>query len=185
MRPLSALLLAAIVLGSVAIFFRLQGETNAPAAAPNLQSAAGQFDIEITLTFDAGPDDFALSASDAPSITVEFRGNELLRRTDTVAAGSALLIEDVAGITVGENSIYVRCSPKDLDQVVSRAIRVRVFCDGVEVAEQTLWSTPGSPVEGLVRLLIEALPDGRQNADGPADRDVSATFGPSMDEGVA
>jgi hypothetical protein len=118
-------------------------------------TAAGIFTVEVTLTFAAGPDPFALDLDDAPALVVSFRGRDLLRRTEEIPAGQPIRIESVEGLVAGANEFYVAATPTAQDAAVARAIRVRILRDGATVAEQSLWSAPGESVNGIVVVDVD------------------------------
>ena len=128
-----------------------------------------RFSVEVTLTFDAGPDAFALNLSDAPSVLVQLRGTDLLRRQDAVAAGDQLLIEDVSGIVTGNNEFFVQVTPRDLTSPVARAVRVRVLRDEMALADETLWSEPGEVVRGAVVVAVPEWAGAESAGDGQDD----------------
>jgi hypothetical protein len=155
MRPLLALVLSTVILGSVWLYLRSASHRSAPNRAHPIQQAEGKFDVEITLSFDAGPDAFALSGADGPSLIVEHLGKTILRRSDAIAAGTAVVVENVAHVQQGKNSFFVRCTPRSAEGDIARAVRVRILRDGAPVADATLWSAPGAPCDGVVDVDIQ------------------------------
>ena len=150
MRPLAAILLAVLILGSVKAYQLFESSLPAPVSVAQAQvSAAGQFSVDLTLTFDAGPDDFALAPLSA---LVELQGRELYRSRERIPEGRAIVVEDVAGVVEGVNSFFIKIAPAEADSTRQRAVRVRVLRDGVSIAEETLWSEPGAAVEGIVQV---------------------------------
>ena len=164
MRPILAILVAAIVGVGLSLFLRSQKPTD---AAPLLGSsvAEGDFGLAITLTFDAGPDPFALDADSAPSLTVEHHGKLLLRETESLPAGKPIRIDNVEGIVDGQNTFYVRCTAQNEEAFVARAIRVEVLRDDQTIAEETLWSDPGKPVRGPVNVEVKRAVDTKRVHD--------------------
>ncbi len=157
MRPLLALLIAALIVGVVQGYMWFQ----ASLPRPELQrvepaAAAGTFSLEITLTFDAQPDAF-----EPTSLVVLHAGRELLRRDDRVPAGEGVKIE-IAELPVALNEFFVTASAGDEATPAARAVRVRVLRDGAPIAEQTLWSEPGEPVSG--KVLVDVPADRREHA---------------------
>lgn len=152
MRPFLVIFLAIAVLGGTKWFI----DSDPPVQdGPGLQliQAPGDFAVEITISFDAGPDEFSLDTTDAPSLLLQLNGNELLRRTDTISAeASPLRIPSVDGIVVGRNEFYVEVSPADTSSIQPRAVRVRILRDGTPVAKETLWPETGDVVQGTVAL---------------------------------
>ncbi len=155
MRPILALMISTVILGSVWTYLKSQSPRATSKAEPVLQPVEGQFDVEITLTFAAGPDAYALRETDAPSLIVEHLGHAILNRTDQIAAGASVLVEGVPHIERGKNSFFVRCTPREPDAEMARALRMRVLRDGIPVADSTLWSAPGAPCEGIVEVDIQ------------------------------
>ena len=161
MRPLLALLLCATIFGAVGGYLRFLHGVQAGAAAQAKiaipeERASGKFSLEIALTFDAGGDDaFALEAAQSTSVLVQMRGRDLLRLEETVAAGTPVAVEDVQGIVAGANEFYVDVRPSAEALAAAHAVRVRVLRDGNPLAEQILWSEPGLPVRGTVRIEIK------------------------------
>ena len=164
MRPLLALLVVTIILGGLQLYMMVRPHAAPLAEIPGLK-AAGQISLEITLTFAAGADPFAVDADDSPSLLVVFEGNELLRITESIEPGETIRIDDVPNVTVGINEFYVRASPQHLDES-ARAIRVRVLRDNHPLTEDSIWSQPGTLVEGTVVVSIESLPETPAEATG-------------------
>lgn len=148
MRPLIALVVVGCILGGLQAYMVFRPQPEGPVTIPGLQ-APGEFALEVTMTFAAGADPFALEASDPTSLVVAFGGEKLLRVTDEIEAGQTIRIDNIQNISPGPNEFYVRASPRDQDEA-ARAIRVRVFRDDHPLAEESLWSEPGTLVEGTV-----------------------------------
>lgn len=184
MRPLYAIGAATVILGVVAAYMKFQASVSRPPPRVIERTAEGDFDLELTLTFDAAPDPFSL---DGEAIHVAFRGRTLLSQKKPVAAGEPLLVEHVEGIVLpsagreGRNEFFLRVSPAQASEAgdafalnsppaetaepakaVARAVRVRLLRDGVAVADETLWSAPGEPVEGVIAVTL--APDSVNNA---------------------
>lgn len=153
MRPFAAILLAVLIFGSVKAYTLFENSLPSPvdpSRAPD--RAAGRFSIDVTLTFDAAPDDFALEPH---SVLIELQGRELFRSRERMPAGSPIVLEDVEGIVEGVNSFFVKVAPADSDFTSQRAVRVRVLRDGMPISAETLWSDPGAAVEGIVNVQVE------------------------------
>lgn len=156
MRPLLAFLTIVVILGGLQLYMRNRPSRPEAALLIAETAAQGQYSLDITLTFDAGPDPFALDPDAAPSLLVLLRGAEVLRREDAVATGAVITVSDVQGLVQGANEFFVVAAPQDRSQPVARAVRVRVLRNGQPLAEQTIWSEPGEIVEGTV---VVEIPD--------------------------
>ena len=155
MRPLLALLVAGSILGGLQLYMQFRPQPKRVVHDVE-QSAAGRFTVEITLTFDAGPDAFALDPSSAPAVLLQLRGTDVVRRTDSIAAGEQVRADHVQGIVTGKNEFFVQATPQDGVAAVARAVRVRILRDGNPVADETLWAEPGEVVQGAVMVDVPA-----------------------------
>lgn len=165
MRPLLALVIACCVIGGLAFYFETIQTDPIPIDFDEpVETVAGVFFIELTLTFDAGPDAFAFEVDSAPSILVLFKGEEILKQTEPVAAGTPIVVKPIEGIEPGLNEFFVEVSAQDQISIVTRAVRLRAFRDDNLIAEQSLWSEPGEPIQGTMTLDVEGDPN-RESAD--------------------
>jgi len=156
MRPLIAIIIAVGILGGVKLF--IDSEPVRQAYDHTQFQAAGaaeHYDVELTLTFDAGPDEFSLSSDgDAPSILLQLNGKELLKRTDAVAAeDSPIVMHNGEGVSVGAYEVYVPASPSEGD-FKPRSLRLRILQAGNVVAEETLWPELGAIVQGTLAMEV-------------------------------
>ena len=164
MRPLLALVVACCVIGGLALYFEtIQNDPIPIDFDEPEETATGVFSLELTLTFDAGPDPFAFEVANAPSILVLFKGEEILRRTENVAAGTPVVVESIEGIVPGKNEFFVEVTAQDQASIVVRAVRLRAFRDGNLIAEQSLWSEPGEPVQGTMALSVDDETDEKEH----------------------
>ncbi len=166
MRPILALLVATTILGGLRLYMELRPTRTATFAQEPETLAAGRFALEITLSFAAGPDPFALDLDQAPSLLVLFRGAELLRVSEPVDAGIPVRREDLPQIAAGANEFFVRATPQDPDPRTARAVRLRLLRDEQPIAEQSLWSLSGEVVEGAVVLRVPNKPV--ESAEAPS-----------------
>jgi len=178
-RPLFACVAVCVTLGSVALYaYFIRTLPPLPRAENLLEVAKGKFDIEITLTFDAEADKAFLL--EPTSVEVSLEGEPILQETQNFRAGHPVVAENVPGVKVGDNDFHVAVYSGDAarnltnaadsesdafslgfdqpsdeeDYAVARAVRVRILRDGLPIAEQTLWSDPGKPVEGQVLVTV-------------------------------
>jgi len=154
MRPLIALAIVVLVFGSVEAYMLFQDSLPvADVAESVVEHAGGKFSVELTLTFDAAPDGFAL---EPVSALVQFDGKDLFRSAERIAAGTSIVIDNVKDILAGKNDFYVKIVAADERFDLQHAVRLRVLRNGAPIAEHTLWSDPGEPVEGVVRVDVPA-----------------------------
>jgi hypothetical protein len=154
-RILLAIAVWVVVVGGTSLYLRLH-EARASANRPVVvERLVAGYRLELTPTFAAAPDPFALqldASATAPALVVKLNGEELLRRTDTVAAGEVIVLEELPQLRAGENEIFIEAAPPGEAALQSHALRVRVAHGAEMVADQTLWSTPGAALSGGVRF---------------------------------
>lgn len=153
-RPLLALAIVLGILGTVWAYEKFQASVKQPISAPAERLAADAYDLDITLTFPAAADAFALN--DPHSLLLTFRGKTLLKVTAPVEPGRPLEVKKIPHVVEGRNEFYLEVTPAESDEPRDHAVRLRILRDDVVVAEQTLWSPPGEPVQGLVTLTVPA-----------------------------
>ncbi len=166
MRPLIAIMVAAVVLGTVQAFLSATA-TPGRATASQATSATGLFTVDVTLTFDAGPDPFALRSDEAASLLVEFRGRTLLRETGPLSNGDIITLGPVPDVEVGQNEFYLMAVPQPEKDVV-HAVRVRILRDEELIAEQWLAAEPGQPVSGTLMVDVPVARSASLAGDLPA-----------------
>ena len=169
MRVLLAGCIWVVLVGGLALY--MHGErAPEPTSVVATQSARGAFALELTASFSAEPDPFALVLDDGPppaAARVRCNGTDVLRVTGRLAPGQPLRVQPVPGLVVGANEFYVEAYPS-LDRAgQAHAVRVRLLRDDQTIAEHTLWSDPGLPVCATFRIDIPRAPVHRQeHADG-------------------
>ncbi len=164
MRPLLAALILGVLLGGLKLYMAVRPSREISAPPKLLPSAAGRFAIDVTLSFAAGPDPYALESDNAPSLLVLFRGQEILRENTILEPGAIVRRDDLDSVAVGANEFFLRATPQDSNSLAARAVRLRVYRDGHPIAQQTLWSEPGGAVEGAV---VVDVPPGTGTASKP------------------
>ena len=168
MRPVLAILIWVVLVGGLTTYMHVRQRSN-PAGTFEVHEASGAFAVEVTHTFDAEPDPFALqidTQTGAPALLLRVNGAEVLRRTERVERGIPVRVEPVSALIQGHNEIYIEANPP-LDQAErSMAVRIRILRDGQPVADQSFWSESGSkiaaafPVEIVPAKAPEAQPHG-------------------------
>lgn len=180
MRPVLALLLSLTIFGAVGGYLQFLREVRIALAKQEQQAdrevaAKDQFSLEVTLTFDAGGGSaFSVEPAQAPALRVLLRGREVLRIDEPLAAGTPVRVEKIEGVVEGANEFFVEAHPASQEAPIAHALRVQVLRNGHPVAEETLWSAPGLPVRGTVRIEVEpaaALEHGHVDTSSNLDSD--------------
>jgi hypothetical protein len=165
-------LLVVVILGSVWLYLAFVASVPVGEYEPRERAAEGVFAVELTLTFDAELDAFALEP-DASPVELNFQGRNLVAGKGPFRRGEPIRISPVAGIVEahgeqsGRNSFVFRAIPKPSEAdpfsvestapaQLAHAARIRIFRDDQLVGEQTLWSEPGQPVSGTVEITVVA-----------------------------
>lgn len=149
MRVLLALAVWIVTLGGVGLFVRSYQPAGPAVALAARRPAAGVYALELTTSFSAQRDPFTLAPEDSdtqpPAVLVKLAGQELLRRTEDLPAGQAVVVP-APGLVVGENEFYLEARPPIDQSHQAHALRVRILRDGQPVAEKTFWSQPPLPL---------------------------------------
>ena len=145
-----------LCLGSVTLYMNLRPDAGAGGAvltAAEPHAALARFDLETTLTFRAEADPFALTTDDAPSVgTVSLNGVQVLDLADVMEPGRPHQVRMTKALEGPNELLVLATPPSDFGQ--THAVRVRVFSDGVPLAEETFWSEGGSVVRGTLTFEI-------------------------------
>lgn len=164
MRPIIALVIAVAIIVGVQGYISATANMGGTPTTVSYTEAEGDFVVELLLTFDAGPDAFALEADNAPSVVLSLAGKELLRRSEVVNAGETIVLE-AAGIVEGTNEFLLVSSPVEDDPNAVRAARIRVLRNDDLVVEKWIASEPGLAAEGTVMLDIPPAGESKDDHD--------------------
>lgn len=160
-RIVTALLLWTVLVGGLALYMQRRTPVEAVEGFQP-QAAKGLFGIEVTTSFNALPDPFALDTGDGgegAALRLRVNGVEALTLREPVAAGTLIRVEKAPGMITGVNEFFVEASPPLEESDRAHAVRVRVFQNGESLAEETLWSEPGSRVAGTFTLELPESAD--------------------------
>jgi hypothetical protein len=144
-RPILAILVWVLILGGVAGYIQTRQERPAVGAFQPA-AAAGRFTLEFVSTTELEPDPFGIRASpdNAPtSFVLKINGQQVLAKNDRLEAGIPLRLENVSGLSEGQNELYLEANLPLESANRAHAYRVTIKRDGETIAEQTLWSEPG------------------------------------------
>ena len=168
MRFLTVIVIWMVFVGGLSFYMNQREEAGAVREFQTIE-AQGVYRLEITTSFDAEPDPFALDIDDTanPSaLLVQLGGEEILRREEGVKAGSSIVVSPIEGLTVGRNEFYIEASPPlDLAER-SHAVRVRVFRDETALLDRTFWTEPGVRLATAFEIDIQSESAGEEKPDG-------------------
>ena len=128
-----------------------------PATAMALRTVDRTYLVEVTTSFTAEADPFALrtdTSEEAPALLLRLGDTELLRLSDGVVAGQPRRLEAVQGLTRGSNELFVKATPPTALEG-RQFVQLRVLQGGQSLAETVLWSEGGAAVAGSLRFVLE------------------------------
>ena len=156
MRPIFAAATVLVILGGLYLYMSMRSPMRVP-PPPVERTAPGVYWMDVTLALRAEPEDFSLE--DEPTLVVRFGVQELLEKKGIVEPGVPLVIKPISQVVIGHdkfsgsNEFYVMAmTGSDLNR--AQVVRVRLFRDEDLVSEKTMWSDPGQPVEGILRIEV-------------------------------
>jgi hypothetical protein len=167
-RPILAILVWILILGGVAGYLQTRDDRRAVAEF-RPTAAAGHFTLEFVSTTELEPDPFAVRAfpDEKPtSLILKVNGEQVLAKNGNLEPGTPLRLENVQGLTEGQNELYLEANPPLESAGRAHAYRITIKRDGGTIAEETLWSEPGLRLATSLSLNIP-----------PADREAKTDHG--------
>ncbi len=155
MRFLTALIIAALILGAVGwsqhaltnrVRFDVTREAHSHEKSTNDGEPRWSYRIELTTTFDAVDDPFALRSSDVAKsarLILRYSGSDLLRRESDLHRGDSILTEPI-DLPGEEVELFVQATPSPQEALKACGLRVRLILeDGAVCHDQTVWTDGG------------------------------------------
>lgn len=154
MRIFAAIFINIILIGGLALYMNHR-DNKAPAEKTPTQTTISQgiFALEITPGFAPAPDPFALETDKPALLLVKTGSREILRKTESVEAGKPFRVENIAGLAVGHNELYIQASPPS-ENNAHHALRVRVLENESPIADTTFWAPPGMGISDTLYFSI-------------------------------
>lgn len=156
MRIIAAIIICVIIFASVTAFQSHIGNLQVLAREhePEALAVSEQvYSLAITPTFQAVADPFALAdGSQSSLMRVTLGGVELLNLDTAPAVGEQIIINNLHGVLIGKNEIYIEAFPPVGPRPQRHSLLAELFCNGVLVASESIWSPPGAKVAGVLRF---------------------------------
>ena len=157
MRPLLAIAVWVVLIGGLSWYMQTRQEVRAVAG---FQPTAleTKLTLEVTPSFAVRPDPFALQTDEgdkAVALLIRLNGRDVLKKSEKLAGGSQIKVDDVQGLVEGRNEFYVEANPPLNEASQSHAVRIRVKRENETLAERTLWSEPGSRIAATFSLEVK------------------------------
>ncbi len=159
MRFIISALIWLILIGGLSFYIQQRDSRVIPAAQAQMtvKLEAAAFALEITPTFGAEADPFALldEGQRPATLLVRLAGQEIYRGEQPLTRGATLRIEPLQGLVVGSNELFFEASPAFEESHLNHALRVRLLRGGVMQLDETLWSEAGAKVSGTIDFTLE------------------------------
>ncbi len=112
--------------------------------------AEASFSLEVTPTFSIEKDPFALQSEENSEAPIELRlnGNDIALPYDQIEQGRVLRIDNISGVLVGHNELYVKASPPLAESSLNHGIRLVLLENDAVIADKTIWGSHGALVSG-------------------------------------
>jgi hypothetical protein len=152
MRPALAIMVWIVLVGGLYTYMSSRAAIKAPEAL-EIRASKADYSLEITPTFTAKEDPFALKTQEkeVPVFRITLNGALLLELEKGVERGEPIIIENLTGMTQGVNEFHMEASPPSSGKPIAHALRFRLFKGLTPVLEKTVWSAPGERVTGVIR----------------------------------
>jgi hypothetical protein len=148
------ILLVTVILGGTWWYTRFVNQLVPQPASYRPQLSTSRYSLEILRTFVAVPGSELEPTStelqsldrESPALTVFFKGNVLYQHTGRLDMEEPLAIQQIPGIEIGENEIFVKALLLPPQPMQLQALQVRLFREGRPLSETTVSGYPGSPL---------------------------------------
>jgi hypothetical protein len=156
MRPFVAVIIWVAFIGGLGAYMQYRESAAAPKGQV-LHHAEGSFSLEIIPTFALESDPFGLQSGGAPpaALLVRVNGKEVVRLTEPRHDQGAIKVEPVPGLLEGNNEFYVEANPPVGEAATAHAARLRIYRDGLSVADRVLWADAGARIAEAFQLTVE------------------------------
>jgi len=132
------------------------GLPKGPSIVEAAKQVKGSHFLEITPTFSAEKDPFALQ-SDTDNIRLlelKLNGKALDIKAVEMKRGQVMLIRELPKLLVGFNEFYISASPPIAESMLSHGIRVRLLDGSSVLFDNTIWASPGARVSGAINFTL-------------------------------
>ncbi len=167
-RILSALLVSALLLGSVGLCQHLMTreirfqiardvDEHGHGDSPVTDVSDVRYTLIVTPGFDAADDPFAVKLDDTESTRLLVRAEDadLLASREDLRRGVPLTVSNLQ-FTADAVDVYVEATPNEADAKQPVPLRVQLYRGDVPTDDQTIWSHGhGQKLSGRVRLSLE------------------------------
>jgi hypothetical protein len=159
MRIFVAVIVWVIFIGGLSLYMKHRGFADYSANDLfEFQRVEKVYALEVTPSFILESDPFALAMdiqNSSPALLIRLGEHELLNISAPLTTAETYKIEPLHSLIVGQNEIYVEATPPTNHFSTYNALRIRILKNGYPVAEQTLWSPPGTKVAGTFQFILE------------------------------
>ena len=162
-RIVAAVFVWIVCVGGLALYMsQRQAALPVPVKAAAARNATAAYVLEVTASFAAEPDPFAVHIDSEPLppvLVIRLGSRQILRITESLAAGRPVRVDPLPGLVFGDNELFVAASPP-ADQADRRhALRLTVFENNRPIAEKTIWSEPGAAIAEVMRFSLAPTPE--------------------------
>ncbi len=159
MRFFLTILIWIVIIGGLFVYSRQRNsiEAGIQIQNPATREAVDVYALQITPTFSIEKDPFALQTEEEAASGVELRlnGASLSVTAENLQRGIPWKLENVAGVVVGNNEIYVQASPPLFESHQEHGVRVQLLKSGTVIVDRTIWSNQGSLVSGTIHFQVK------------------------------
>lgn len=122
--------------------------------------AAASVTIEVTATFSAEKDPFALDVpggSESSPLILRLGDLTLIENADALKPGIPFIAGPLKSLKAGSRELYIEASPPIENGARHHALRIRIFGQGRLIAEKTFWAEPGGKITGVLPFNLKAV----------------------------
>jgi len=158
MRFLLIAVIWIVCIGGLWLYTGRRDAVTDPAPPPATQFAALEhaYAVEVTPTFTAEADPFALNADSKTAAAIEIRlnGAAVELASAPLSRGQTLALQPLKNLLAGANELFIKASPPTTESHLDHGVRVRILEDGVPILDRTLWGNQGALVSGTIMFTV-------------------------------
>lgn len=122
------------------------------------------YSLSIVTSFDMKGDSFALKHDGRPTFDalINLNGISLGNRIVEVTRGIPIVLENIHGLRLGLNELYIQMHPPTDEVALSHGFQVCLKANGEEIFKQSVWSEPEEVVSEIIIFIIHE--NGKENS---------------------
>jgi hypothetical protein len=156
MRFIAIIIIWVVLIGGLKLFLGHR-QALVPLQSQIRNQVTGDYRLDLTSTFTAQEDPFALNVDQTEStsaVVIQLGGQDIFPKNKTIEAGKVLNVRDLPDLVLGRNEFYIEVNPPTDQAQKAQAVRLRFFQGDQLMQQKSFWSEPGERLAGTFTVTI-------------------------------